>query len=39
MDNRPNKEQELAKQVEMALNSYSFNPKLFAAAIPTMHRT
>lgn len=39
MDNRPNKEQELAKQVETALNSYSFNPKLFAEAIPTMHRT
>lgn len=39
MDNRPNNEQELAKQVEMALNSFSFSPKLFAAVIPTMHRT
>lgn len=39
MNNRPNKEQELAKQVETALNSYSFDPKQFAAAIPTMHRT
>lgn len=26
MDNRPNNEQELAKQVEMALNSFSFSP-------------
>lgn len=39
MDNRPNNEQELAKQVEMALNSFSFSPKPFAAVIPTMHRT
>lgn len=39
MDNRPNKEYELAKQVEAALNSYGFNPKLFEAVIPTMHRT
>lgn len=34
-----NKEQELAKQVETALNTCSFNPKQFAAAIPKMHRT
>ena len=39
MDDNARKEQELAKQVDMALNSYSFNPKLFAATIPTMYRT
>ena len=39
MNDNARKEQELAKQVETALNFYSFNPKLFAAAIPTMHRT
>lgn len=39
MNDNAKREQELAKQAEMALNSYSFNPKLFAAAIPTMHRT
>lgn len=34
-----NKEQELAKHVENALNTFGFNPKVFAAAIPKMHRT
>ncbi len=33
------KEFELAKQVEMELNSYSFNPRVFAASIPMMHPT
>ena len=29
----------LAKDWEMAVNNYSFNPARFAAAIPTMHPT
>lgn len=33
------KELELAKQVEMAINSYNFNNKKFASAISEMHRT
>lgn len=33
------KEYQLAKSVEMGLNSYSFNPKIFAASVPTMHPT
>ena len=33
------KEYQLAKEWEMAVNSYSFDPKKFAAAIPTMHPT
>lgn len=33
------KEYKLAKTVEAALNSYSFNPKVFAASIPMMHPT
>lgn len=33
------KEYKLAKMVEMELNSYSFNPKIFAASIPMMHPT
>ena len=33
------KEYGLAKQVENAINSYSFDPAVFAAAIPYMHRT
>ena len=33
------KEFRLAKDWEMAVNSFSFNPKRFAAAIPTMHPT
>lgn len=33
------KENKLAKTVEAALNSYSFNPKVFAASIPMMHPT
>jgi hypothetical protein len=33
------KEFRLAKDLEMAVNSFSFNPKRFAAAIPTMHPT
>ena len=41
MDNdiRESKEYKLAKDWEMAVNNYSFNPKRFAAAIPTMHPT
>lgn len=41
MDNdiRESKEYQLAKDWEMAVNNYSFNPKRFAAAIPTMHPT
>ena len=41
MDNdiRESKEYQLAKEWELAVNSYSFNPKRFAAAIPDMHPT
>lgn len=40
MDNvKESKEYQLAKDWEMAVNSFSFNPKWFAAAIPTMHPT
>ena len=36
MDNeiRESREYRLAKEWEMAVNSYNFNPKRFAAAIP-----
>lgn len=33
------KEYRLAKELENALNDYSFNAKKFVAAIPTMHPT
>mgnify|MGYP001774707396 CR=1 FL=1 len=33
------REYRLAKEWEMAVNSYNFNPKRFAAAIPDMHPT
>ncbi len=33
------KEYQLAKEWEMAVNSYDFDPKKFAAAIPSMHPT
>lgn len=33
------KEYRLAKEWETAVNSYNFNPKRFAAAIPDMHST
>ena len=33
------KEYRLAKEWETAVNSYNFNPKRFAAAIPDMHPT
>ncbi len=33
------KEYQLAKEWEVAVNSYSFAPKKFAAAIPSMHPT
>lgn len=33
------REYQLAKEWEMAVNSYTFNPKKFAAAIPSMHPT
>ena len=41
MDNeiRESREYKLAKEGEMAVNSYGFNPKRFAAAIPEMHPT
>lgn len=41
MDNdiRESREYRLAKEWEMAVNSYSFNPARFAAAIPDMHST
>lgn len=41
MDNeiRESREYKLAKDWEMAVNSYNFNPKRFAAAIPDMHPT
>lgn len=38
-DIRESREYRLAKDWEMAVNSYSFNPKRFAAAIPDMHPT
>lgn len=38
-DIRESKEYQLAKDWEMAVNSYNFNPKRFAAAIPDMHPT
>lgn len=38
-DIRESKEYQLAKEWELAVNSYSFNPKRFAAAIPDMHPT
>ena len=37
-DIRESKEYRLAKEWEMAVNSYAFNPARFAAAIPDMHR-
>ena len=37
MDNiKESKEYKLAKEWEMAVNSFSFNPKRFAAAIPCL---
>lgn len=33
------KEYRLAKELETAVNSFSFNPSRFAAAIPSMHPT
>ncbi len=33
------KEYQLAKEWEMAVNSYDLDPKKFAAAIPSMHPT
>lgn len=36
---RESKEYKLAKDWEMAVNNYGFNPKRFAAAIPDMHPT
>lgn len=38
-DIRESREYELAKDWEMAVNSFSFNPERFAAAIPDMHPT
>ena len=38
-DIRESREYRLAKDWEMAVNSFSFNPKRFAAAIPDMHPT
>ena len=39
MDNiKESKEYKLAKEWEMAVNSFSFNPKRFAAAIPHCNR-
>ena len=38
-DIQESKEYRLAKDWEMAVNSFSFNPKRFAAAIPDMHPT
>ena len=38
-DIRESREYRLAKDWEMAVNSFSFNPKRFAAAIPDMHST
>lgn len=40
MDNiKESKEYRLAKDWEMAVNDYGFNPKRFAVAIPDMHPT
>ena len=40
MDNiKESKEYRLAKDWEMAVNDYGFNPKRFAAVIPDMHPT
>ena len=36
-DIRESREYRLAKDWEMAVNSFSFNPERFAAAIPDMH--
>lgn len=36
---RESREYRLAKDWEMAVNSFSFNPERFAAAIPEMHPT
>ena len=38
-DIKESREYRLAKDWEMAVNNYSFNPARFAAAIPTMHPT
>ena len=38
-DIKQTKEYKLAKDVEMGVNDYGFNPKKFAAAIPMMHPT
>lgn len=38
-DIRKSKENLLAKEWKMAVNSYSFDPRKFAAAIPDMHPT
>ena len=38
-DIRESREYHLAKDWEMAVNSFSFNPERFAAAIPDMHPT
>lgn len=38
-DIRESKEFRQAKDLEKALNSFSFNPARFAAAIPSMHPT
>ena len=36
---RESREYQLAKEWEMAVNNFGFNPKRFAAAIPEMHPT
>ena len=38
-DIKESREYRLAKDWEMAVNNYSFNPARFAAAIPPMHPT
>ncbi len=38
-DIRESREYRLAKDWEMVVNSFSFNPERFAAAIPDMHPT
>ena len=38
-DIRQSKGYQLAKEREEAVNSYSFDPRKFAAAIPSMHPT
>ncbi len=38
-DIRESREYKLAKDWEMAVNDFGFNPKRFAAAIPEMHPT